>query len=143
MPVHQSRLEVLTRGRGTQEITSEVQRAVQASGIATGLCHLFLQHTSAALLIAENADPAVRRDLETFMQRVSPDGASWFTHTDEGPDDMAAHLRTLLTGAGLSVPVTDGRCALGIWQGIYLWEHRHAPHRRTVIVTVQGDAAQS
>ena len=143
MPVHQSRLDVLTRGRGTQEITSEVQGAVQASGIATGLCHLFLQHTSAALLIAENADPAVRRDLETFMQRVSPDGAPWFTHTDEGPDDMAAHLRTLLTGAGLSVPVTDGRCALGTWQGIYLWEHRHAPHRRTVIVTVQGDAAQS
>jgi secondary thiamine-phosphate synthase enzyme len=143
MPVHQSRLEVLTRGRGMQEITPKVQGAVRESGIATGLCHLFLQHTSAALLISENADPAVRRDLETFMQRVSPDGAAWFTHTDEGPDDMAAHLRTLLTGAGLSVPVTDGRCALGTWQGIYLWEHRHAPHRRTVIVTVLGVAAHS
>jgi secondary thiamine-phosphate synthase enzyme len=103
------------------------------------LCHVFVHHTSASLMLCENADPAVRRDLETFMSRVAPDGDPAFTHRDEGPDDMPAHVRSVLTQTGLSIPVSGGRCALGTWQGIYLWEHRLAAHRRQVTVTVQGD----
>lgn len=132
----QHRFSIQTRGRGTQEITARVQEAVAASGIACGLAHVFVRHTSASLLLCENADPQVRRDLETFFSRLAPDGAPWFAHDQEGPDDMPAHVRAVLTGMGLSVPVTDGRLALGTWQGIFLYEHRTQGHRREVVVTV-------
>ncbi len=135
----QQQIEVETRGRGTHDLTAEVQSIVRQSGISAGLCNVFIRHTSASLMICENADPAVLRDLETFMSRLVPDGDPMFTHTAEGPDDMAAHVRSILTQSDLNIPVMKGRCALGTWQGVYLWEHRHRGHRRTVIVTVTGD----
>ena len=127
-----------TRGRGSYEITSRVAEAVASSGVKTGLCHVFTTHTSASLMICENADPDVRRDLETFMQDLAPDGDPRFVHTAEGPDDMSAHVRSILTHTSLTVPVQEGRLALGTWQGIYFWEHRLHPHHRRVLVTVQG-----
>ncbi|MBX5482247.1 MAG: YjbQ family protein [Myxococcaceae bacterium] len=130
--------EVQTQGRGTTDVTAEVQRAVTESGVADGLCNVFLHHTSASLILCENADPDVRRDLETFFSRLVPDGAPMFVHDAEGPDDMSAHVRTILTTSSLNVPVREGRLALGTWQGIYVWEHRHQPHRRRVTVTVIG-----
>ena len=138
--MRQSEQHIETSGRGTYDITRQVQDIVDEAGITTGLCHLFIRHTSASLILCENADPDVRRDLETFMLRIVPDGAPDFLHVSEGPDDMPAHVRSVLTQSDLNIPVRNGRCALGTWQGIYLWEHRHAPHRRTVIVTVSGDA---
>jgi secondary thiamine-phosphate synthase enzyme len=132
-------LEVHTRGRGTANITAEVQTAVRESGARIGLCHVFLQHTSASLMLCENADPMVRDDLEAFMARLAPDGDPLYRHTLEGPDDMPAHVRTVLTHSSLVLPIVDGRCGLGTWQGIYLWEHRQAPHRRAVTVTLQGE----
>lgn len=138
MRVIQSTIEVLTEGRGTSEITDVVQAAVARADIQTGLCQVFIHHTSASLILSENADPDVRRDLESFMARLVPDGDPLFRHTAEGPDDMPAHVRSVLTQSALSLPVTDGRCALGTWQGIYLWEHRSAGHRRRVTVTVTG-----
>ena len=137
--IAQSEIRVDTRGRGTYDFTRDVQDAVRASGVRTGLCHLFIRHTSASMMLCENADPAVRHDLETFMSRQVPDGDPMFTHTAEGPDDMPAHVRSVLTQSDLNIPVRDGRCALGTWQGVYLWEHRTAPHARRVIVTVQGE----
>ena len=134
----QEQFSVSTRGRGTYDITASVRRVVEGAGIETGLCHVFVHHTSASLILCENADPAVRRDLETFMAHVVPDGDPMFEHIDEGPDDMPAHVRTILTQTDLTLPVSDGRCALGTWQGIYLWEHRTAPHQRRITVTVQG-----
>ena len=136
--IEQHSLNVATRGRGTYNITAEVQRLVAASGIATGLCHVFVHHTSASLILCENADPDVRRDLETFMARLVPDGDSDFVHRAEGPDDMPAHVRSTLTNPDLTLPVSRGECALGTWQGIYLWEHRAHGHRRQITVTVQG-----
>jgi secondary thiamine-phosphate synthase enzyme len=136
--VIQQQLSITTRGRGIYEISGEVQRIVASSGVRTGLCHVFVHHTSASLLISENADPAVRRDLEAFMARTVPDGDPLFRHTAEGPDDMPSHVRSLLTGSELTVPVSQGHCALGTWQGIYLWEHRQAPHRRHLTITVYG-----
>ena len=127
-----------TAGRGTTDITDAVQRAVRDSGIRDGLCNVFLQHTSASLMLCENAAPAVREDLETVLARLAPDGDPAFVHDDEGPDDMAAHARTVLTSSSLQIPVVEGRLALGTWQGLYLWEHRHAPHARNVVVTVVG-----
>ena len=135
---HQSTLEFSTPGRGTRDITDAVAGAVRASGIRCGLAHVFVQHTSCSLTITENADPDVRRDLETIVARLAPDGDPAYRHDTEGPDDMAAHARTMLTGTTLTVPVGEGRLLLGTWQGIYLWEHRTAPHRRTVVVTVLG-----
>ncbi len=129
----------MTDGRGTYDITRDIQTAVRESGIRTGLCHIFIRHTSASLILSENADPDVRRDLETFMLRIVPDGDPDFVHTAEGPDDMPAHVRSVLTQTDLNLPVRDGSCALGTWQGVYLWEHRSAPHRRTLIVTVNGE----
>ncbi len=137
--IRQEEIKVATKGRGTYDLSREVQQAVRESGIRTGLCHVFIRHTSASLMICENADPAVMRDLETFMERQVPDGDPMFTHTAEGPDDMPAHVRSVLTQTGLNVPVTDGQCALGTWQGIYLWEHRLAPHNRKVILTISGE----
>ena len=139
--IAQSEIRVDTRGRGTYDFTRDVQDAVRASGVRTGLCHLFIRHTSASMMLCENADPAVRHDLETFMSRQVPDGDPMFTHTAEGPDDMPAHVRSVLTQSDLNIPVRDGRCALGTWQGVYLWEHRHAPHQRRVLLTVNGEAA--
>ncbi|TDY00946.1 secondary thiamine-phosphate synthase enzyme YjbQ [Thiohalophilus thiocyanatoxydans] len=134
----QEQFSVSTRGRGTYDITASVRKVVERTGIETGLCHVFVHHTSASLILCENADPAVRRDLETFMAHVVPDGDPMFEHSDEGPDDMPAHVRTILTQTDLSLPVSGGRCALGTWQGIYLWEHRTAAHQRRITVTVQG-----
>ncbi len=131
-------LEVATRGRGIVDISAQVQAVVARSGARTGLCHLFIHHTSASLIVTENADPEVHRDLERFLGRLVPDGDPLFKHDDEGPDDMPAHVRTVLTQTSLAVPVRAGRCDLGTWQGIYVWEHRHAAHRRRVSVTVVG-----
>jgi secondary thiamine-phosphate synthase enzyme len=135
----QQQVQVDTRGRGTVDLTADVQSIVQKSGVSTGLCNVFIRHTSASLMLCENADSAVLRDLETFMSRLVPDGDPMFTHTAEGPDDMPAHVRSILTQSDLTIPVAGGRCALGTWQGIYLWEHRHRGHRRTVVVTVTGE----
>ena len=137
--IKQEELSVSTRGRGTVDLTQQIQRVVSGSGIRTGLCHVFVKHTSASLMLCENADPAVRDDLETFMSRYVPDGDPMFTHTAEGPDDMPAHVRSILTQNDLNLPIADGRCALGTWQGVYLWEHRHAPHRRKILLTISGD----
>jgi secondary thiamine-phosphate synthase enzyme len=141
--LHQTltRLDVATRGRGLHEITADVQARVTAAKIRTGLCTLHLQHTSASLLIQENADPDVRRDFERFFARLVPDGDELFVHTIEGEDDMAAHVRTALTTVNLSIPVAEGRLCLGAWQGIFVWEHRQAPHRRTIVVHLLGDGA--
>lgn len=136
---HQKTLHVETRGRGTYEITRKVERVISEAGIETGICHIFTHHTSASLTLCENADPTVRQDLEHFMARLVPDGDPLFQHTQEGPDDMAAHIRSILSKMDLTVPVIGGRNALGTWQGIYLWEHRTHPHHRRVTVTVQGD----
>ncbi len=129
---------VETRGRGTLEITERVQEAVAASGISEGLCTVFIHHTSASLIINENADRDVQRDLEAFLSRLVPDGDSLYVHTMEGPDDMPAHVKTALTQTSLSIPVNAGRCALGTWQGVFVWEHRRRGHRRRVTVTVVG-----
>jgi secondary thiamine-phosphate synthase enzyme len=135
---YQTTLEIATAGRGTRDITAAVAEAVAASGLRCGLVHVFVQHTSCSLTVTENADPDVRRDLETVMARLAPDGDPAYRHDAEGPDDMAAHVRSMLSGTSVSVPVGGGRLLLGTWQGIYLWEHRTAPHRRRVVVTVLG-----
>ncbi len=127
-----------TRGRGTYDITPAVQRVVADSGVREGLCTVFVHHTSASLVICENADPDVRRDLDAFFARLVPDGDRLFVHTAEGPDDMPSHVRCILTQSSLGIPVDGGRCDLGTWQGIYLYEHRTAPHRRRVSVVVVG-----
>ena len=137
--ISQQEFSVATEGRGTYDLSDDIQQAVRESGVRVGLCHVFLRHTSASLMLCENADPAVRRDLETFMQRQAPDGDPMFTHTAEGPDDMPAHVRSILTQSDLNLPIADGRCALGTWQGVYLWEHRLAPHRRKVLLTISGE----
>ena len=134
-------LTIRTRSRGFYEITREVEARVERAGVRTGLCTLHLQHTSASLLIQENADPDVRRDFERFFARLVPDGDPLFVHTAEGKDDMPAHIRTALTAVNLSIPIADGQLCLGTWQGIYVWEHRLAPHQRQVIVHVLGDEA--
>jgi secondary thiamine-phosphate synthase enzyme len=136
--MHQLELSIETQGRGTYELTAEVAAAIEGSGVTTGLCHIFLRHTSASLMLCENADPAVMRDLESFMSRLTPDGDPMFTHTAEGPDDMSAHVRSVLTHNDLHVPVRNAKCDLGTWQGIYLWEHRHASHRRNITLTING-----
>jgi secondary thiamine-phosphate synthase enzyme len=138
--VHQHTLSFRTRGRGTTDITAEVAQAVAASGVGTGLCTVFLQHTSASLILCENADPDVRVDLETLLGRLAPDGDPAFVHDTEGPDDMAAHARSVLTSNSITIPVSDGRLMLGTWQGLYLYEHRTSPHERSVVVTVMGEA---
>ena len=134
--MHRRSIEIRTRGRGTYEITRELQRAVAGAGGREGLCHVFVHHTSASLIVCENADPTVRRDLEAFFARLAPDGDRLFEHVDEGPDDMPSHVRTILTQVSLTLPIADGRCDLGTWQGVYVWEHRQAPHTRRVTITV-------
>jgi len=138
MQTSQQQFEVATRGRGTTNITAQVQAAVRDSEIRTGLCHVFVRHTSASLIVCENADPTVRRDLEVFLARLVPDGDPLFRHTAEGADDMPAHVRAILTNMDLTLPVANGCCALGTWQGVFLYEHRTDPQRRQIVVTVQG-----
>jgi len=132
-------LSVSTRGRGFYEITREVDGLVSASGFSTGLATLHLRHTSASLLIQENADPSVRTDLESIFSRLAPDADPVYEHNYEGDDDMSAHIRTALTNVNLSVPISGGSMVLGTWQGSYLWEHRAHGHRREVTITVIGD----
>lgn len=137
--IAQETFTVRTQGRGTYDVTEHVQVVVRSCSLQTGLVHVFVHHTSASLILCENADPTVRRDLETFMAQLAPDGSPLFDHVSEGPDDMPAHVRSILTQSGLTIPLTAGRCALGIWQGIYLWEHRHTGHTRRLTVTVYGE----
>jgi secondary thiamine-phosphate synthase enzyme len=139
--MYRDHLTIETRGRGMHEITGQVQRIVERSAIERGLCLLFIHHTSASLIVCENADPTVRHDLERFAARLVPDGDPSFRHDTEGPDDMPAHIRTILTQTSLAIPVDGGQCDLGTWQGLFLWEHRTSPHRRRVSVTVLGDDA--
>jgi secondary thiamine-phosphate synthase enzyme len=136
----QSEIEIATRGRGFHELTAQIEAQVQLSGLRTGICHLFLRHTSASLCITENADPEVRRDLERFAQRLAPDGDPLFRHDAEGADDMPAHVRSLVFGYELTLPIRAGVLGLGTWQGVYLWEHRTSAMRRTIIVTLAGEA---
>lgn len=138
--IHQSSFSIATRGRGTYDVTDSVQSAVRASGMREGLCTVFVHHTSASLIITENADPVVRRDLDAFLARLVPDGDPLFRHVDEGPDDMPSHVRSVLTQTSLGIPVASGRCDLGTWQGIFVWEHRTAPHTRRVSITMLGGA---
>ncbi len=130
-------LSIQTQGRSTIDITRELEKIVSQSGIESGLCNLFIQHTSASLILCENADPDVRVDLENFMQQIVKDGDVLFRHTAEGPDDMPAHIRNVLTSSSLTIPIAHGRCLLGTWQGVYLWEHRLNAHVRKIIVTIQ------
>jgi secondary thiamine-phosphate synthase enzyme len=134
----QQRIEVTTRGRGLYDVTALVAEVVRASGAEHGLCHVFVQHTSASLTIQENADPAVLRDLQRWLDHVAPEEPPFgpWEHADEGPDDMPAHVRSVLTHTSETIPIRDGRLALGTWQAIYLWEHRTSPHTRRVLVTV-------
>ncbi|MGE4634580.1 MAG: secondary thiamine-phosphate synthase enzyme YjbQ [Arenicellales bacterium] len=135
----QEDLRVQTAGREIRDITPLIAELTSRSGIVTGLSNIFIAHTSASLMVTENADPAVHHDLERFMRRTAPDGDTLYTHTDEGPDDMSAHVRSVLTDTSLSVPVVKGRLALGTWQGVYLWEHRVRPHVRHIVVTIWGE----
>lgn len=135
---HQEEIELHTTGRGSVEITARIQDIVRGSGIEQGLAHLFLRHTSASLMLSENADPRVLLDLETVFSRLAPDGDPAYKHDYEGDDDMAAHIRSVLTTNDLSIPVGGGELMLGTWQGIYLWEHRYRPHTRRYVVTIYG-----
>lgn len=131
-------LAITTRGQGLHELTSEVEACVREAGVAEGLCTVYVRHTSASLVIQENADPSARRDLERWLNRLVPEDDSLYTHRTEGPDDMPAHVKAALTATSLSIPVLGGRLALGAWQGVYLWEHRRRGGRREVVVHVGG-----
>ena len=135
--VYQDELEVSTRGEGAIDVTAEVRNVVRASGVVTGQCTVFVRHTSAGLVIQENADPAVLRDLGKWLATLAPESRQW-EHDAEGPDDMPAHAKSVLTRTSENIPVRDGQLALGTWQALYLWEHRRHPHRRTLIVDVIG-----
>jgi secondary thiamine-phosphate synthase enzyme len=137
--VAQETLSVQTHGRKTIDITQQISEIVNQSHITTGICHLFIRHTSASLILCENADPDVRSDLERFFARLVQDGDPIFDHTLEGADDMSAHIRSILTHSDLNLPIANGQLALGTWQGIYLWEHRTRAHRRQVMVTLLGE----
>lgn len=134
----QANLTIETPGRSLTDITGQVNGVVAQSEVVTGLCHVFIRHTSASLIINENADPDVQTDLETFLSGLVVDGDPRFVHTAEGPDDMSAHVRSALTQTSLTIPVAEGRLALGTWQGVFLWEHRHRTHQRHMVVTVVG-----
>jgi secondary thiamine-phosphate synthase enzyme len=132
-----SQLIVETRGQGLHEITARVQEAIRAARLAEGLCTLFVQHTSASLLVQENADPTAKRDLERWLARLVPEGDPFYTHDAEGPDDMPAHVKAALTATSISIPVVDGKLALGTWQGVYLWEHRRRGGRRSLLLHIR------
>jgi len=129
-------LTVRAPRKGLEDITEQVARIVSGSGLSSGLCTLFIRHTSASLIIQENYDPSARVDLETFMERLVPENAPWITHTLEGDDDMPSHIKSVLTQVSVSIPILDGKLALGTWQGIYLWEHRDRPTPREILVSV-------
>ncbi|HVY07521.1 MAG TPA: secondary thiamine-phosphate synthase enzyme YjbQ [Burkholderiales bacterium] len=137
--ISRSILTFRTAGRGTTDITAEVARVVSQSNISEGLCNVFLRHTSASLLVGENADPDVRKDLETILSRLAPDGDPAYVHNTEGDDDMAAHARAMLTSTSVNIPVADGELMLGTWQGLFLWEHRTSSHSRQAVVTIVGE----
>ena len=139
MNAHAASFQVRTSGKGTYEVTGQVEHIVAAARITTGQATVFVQHTSASLIIMENADPSARTDLHGFFNRLVPENEPWFVHTCEGPDDMPSHIRMVLTGCSLSIPVLSGRLTLGTWQGIFLFEHRDAPHRRDIAVSVVGN----
>ena len=136
MTVFTRQLAFDTRGRGTLEITGEIAAVLVEAAVENGLCNVFVQHTSASLIVCENADPSVRRDLERYFGDAIPDGDPRYEHSAEGPDDMPAHVRSILTDVSINIPVIGGRLALGTCQGVYLWEHRTSPHRRHVVVSV-------
>jgi secondary thiamine-phosphate synthase enzyme len=138
--VHQEEIEVSTRGRGFTDLTARVRELVSAAGATAGICTVFIRHTSASLTIQENADPAVLRDLQRWIDWAAPERPTFgaWEHDDEGPDDMPAHVRSVITRTSESIPIVDGRLGLGTWQALYLWEHRTSPHRRKVIVTIVG-----
>ena len=138
MQVQHEEFEVRTNGKGTYEITDEVQEKIGKSGVRNGVATIFVQHTSCSLTMMENAAPAARRDVERFFEKLVPEDAD-YEHDDEGPDDMPSHIRTVLTRTSETVPIIDGKMQLGTWQGIFLFEHRRAPHRRKVSVTIIGD----
>ena len=138
MLFHQADLSVHMRGRGTHDLTDALAAVVKQAGVARGLCTVFVHHTSASLMICENADADVRADLERFLSRLVPDGDRLFAHTAEGPDDMPSHVRSILTQTSLGLPIKAGKLDLGVWQGVYLYEHRHAPHDRRISVTILG-----
>lgn len=139
MPAHAETFAIDTRGKGTIEITGEITEIVRRSRITTGTVTVFVRHTSASLVIMENADPSARRDLEKFFDHLVPENTPYFVHTDEGPDDMPSHIRMTLTRTSEVIPVISGRMTLGTWQGIFLFEHRRAPHRRQIVVAVTGE----
>lgn len=139
MPAHAETFELRTRGKGTYEITREIAGIVARSGITTGTVTVFVKHTSASLVIMENADPSARRDLEVFFDKLVPEDTPWFVHTMEGPDDMPSHIRMALTRTSEVIPVMNGHMTLGTWQGIFLFEHRRSPHHREIVVSVVGD----
>ena len=137
--LHQQKLRFSTTGRGTYDITKQISEAIEKSVIKSGICHIFLQHTSASLILCENADNTVREDLNAYMSRLVKDGDSLYKHKVEGLDDMAAHIRTVLTQSSLSIPVHKGKSDLGLWQGIFLWEHRTNSHKRNIAITIMGE----
>lgn len=139
MSAHAESFELRTSGKGTYEISDRVAAVVAASGIRTGTVTVFVRHTSASLVLMENADPSARRDLEAYFDRLVPEDEPYFVHTAEGPDDMPSHIRMVLTRSSEVIPVNGGRLALGTWQGVFLFEHRRAPHRRQIVVTVIGE----
>ncbi len=139
MAAHADNFSISTRGKGTYEITERCQQIVRTSGIRTGTATVFVQHTSASLVIYENADPSARTDLHIFFDHLVPEDTPYFIHTHEGPDDMPSHLRMALTRTSEVIPVENGRLALGTWQGIFLFEHRRAPHSRSIVVSVVGE----
>ena len=136
--IEQQTISVHTQGRSTINITSEVEQVLRNSCIETGLCHVFVHHSSASLIITENADSDVRRDLENFISKLVQDGDPAYLHDQEGPDDMAAHIRSVLTQTEITIPITGGRLGLGTWQGLFLWEHRYQAHRRKITITLTG-----
>lgn len=138
MTARQTEIVVRTEGKGLYPVTDDVRRAIREWSVRTGLLNVYLPHTSASLLIQENADPTARRDLETFLDKLVPEGQPWHQHTAEGPDDTVSHLKAAITPTFLQIPLRDGTLALGTWQGIYLWEHRRAPHTRRILLTVLG-----
>lgn len=139
MKIHQAEIEVRTKGKGTYQITGTVQAQIDAAQLQNGTATIFVQHTSCSLIIMENAAPAARRDLEEFFDRLVPEGAKYFEHDDEGPDDMPSHIRMVLTRTSETVPIVEGKMQLGTWQGIFLFEHRRDPHRRRIHLTLMGE----
>ena len=139
MHVHHDQLELRTKGKGLYEITEDVQSKIDSSGVRSGAVTVFVQHTSCSLLVMENADPTARRDLEAFFDRLVPEDADYFTHGSEGSDDMPSHIRMALTRTSETIPIVDGKMQLGTWQGIFLFEHRRATHRRKILITIMGE----